>query len=145
MRENVIKIPAKTKFLSDFLDFIPSHKLINKGITGCGGTTVELESKRNSIILCPTCNLVESKSAQGYFGVTSKVNKSQIRNYLINETKFKKIIATYDALPRLMEIIPNYSEYFLLICLFFHIFLIFTDIFFCCQIYLCYTVVYMGE
>ena len=40
MRENVIKIPAKTKFLSDFLDFIPSHKLINKGITGCGGTTV---------------------------------------------------------------------------------------------------------
>ena len=78
MRENVIKIPAKTKFLSDFLDFIPSHKLINKGITGCGGTTVELESKRNSIILCPTCNLVESKSAQGYFGVTSKVNKSQI-------------------------------------------------------------------
>ena len=115
MRENVIKIPAKTKFLSDFLDFIPSHKLINKGITGCGGTTVELESKRNSIILCPTCNLVESKSAQGYFGVTSKVNKSQIKNYLIKETKFKKIIATYDALPRLMETIPNYSEYFLLI------------------------------
>lgn len=115
MRENVIKIPAKTKFLSDFLDFIPSHKLINKGITGCGGTTVELESKRNSIILCPTCNLVESKSAQGYFGVTSKVNKSQIKNYLIKEAKFKKIIATYDALPRLMEIIPNYSEYFLLI------------------------------
>ena len=61
MRENVIKIPAKTKFLSDFLNFIPSHKLINKGITGCGGTTLELTCKRNSVILVPTKNLVISK------------------------------------------------------------------------------------
>ena len=33
----------------------------------------------------------------------------------MTEKSFKKIVATYDALPKLMECIPNYKDYFLLI------------------------------
>lgn len=103
------------QYLSEAIDVLPSHCLLNKGITGCGGTTVELESKRNSIILCPTRNLVTSKSALGYFGVDGNISKTQIKEYLETEHSFKKIVATYDALEKLMESIPDYSKYFLLI------------------------------
>lgn len=103
------------KYLSEFISETPSHCLINKGITGCGGTTLELEAPRDSIILCPTKNLVTSKSALGYFGVTGDVTKSEIESYIHSSIKYKKIVATYDALKRLIEIIPNCKEYFLLI------------------------------
>ena len=105
----------KETYLNQVLDKLPSHCLLNKGITGCGGTTVELESKRDSIILCPTKNLVTSKSSIGYFGVDGNVGKRDIQKYIMTEKSFKKIVATYDALPKLMECIPNYKDYFLLI------------------------------
>lgn len=105
----------KETYLNQAIDKLPSHCLLNKGITGCGGTTVELESKRDSIILCPTKNLVTSKSSIGYFGVDGNIGKREIQNYLMTEKSFKKIIATYDALPKLMDSIPNYQDYFLLI------------------------------
>lgn len=108
-------IKFKEQYLNQVIKELPSHCLLNKGITGCGGTTVELESKRNSIILCPSKNLVTSKSALGYFGVDGNVNKKDIQNYLMKETSFKKIVATYDALPKLIDTIPNYTDYFLLI------------------------------
>ena len=38
------------KYLSDVYDFIPEDVILNKGITGCGGTHLELNSKRNSIL-----------------------------------------------------------------------------------------------
>lgn len=56
-----ITIILDCHYLSEAINKLPSHCLLNKGITGCGGTTVELKSKRNSIILCPTRNLVTSK------------------------------------------------------------------------------------
>lgn len=103
------------KYLSEVIDQLPSHCLINKGITGCGGTTLELESKRNSIILCPTRNLVTSKSSLGYFGVDGNVTMTKIREYVMKESGYKKIIATYDALEKIMKTISNYNEYFLLV------------------------------
>ena len=103
------------KYLSEFIDILPSGYIINKGITGCGGTTLELESKRDSIILCPTRNLVTSKASLGYFGVDGTITKKEITNYLITHKGYKKIVATYDALEKLMETIPDYQNYFLLI------------------------------
>ena len=109
------EIEVSGKYLNETIKVLPSHCLLNKGITGCGGTTVELESERDSIILCPTRNLVTSKSSIGYFGVDGKVSVNNIKDYLLQEKSFKKVIATYDALPKLMKAIPNYKEYFLLI------------------------------
>lgn len=115
MLNEKILIDKNCKYLSDFLNHLPSNKIINKGVTGCGGTTLEIISKRNSLILSPTKNLVISKSSKEVLGVTGDVSNTEIKNYLMTKQGYKKIIATYDSLPRLMQIIPNYSEYFLLI------------------------------
>lgn len=115
MQNEKILIDKNCHYLSDSICHLPSHKIINKGITGCGGTTLELNDNRNSLVLSPTKNLVVSKSSEDILGVTGDTNNSTIKNYLMTKTGYKKIIATYDALPRLMEIIPNYQEYFLLI------------------------------
>lgn len=113
--KNIVKtIPSKFRYLSEVIDKLPSHVLFNKGITGCGGTTVELKAKRNSIILCPTINLVKSKEKYG-FGVYGRITISDILHYINNEVKYKKIIATYDSLPKLISTIPNFEDYFLLI------------------------------
>lgn len=98
-------------YLSEHITELPTHCLLNKGVTGCGGTTVELKSKRNSIILCPTRNLVECKSKLGYFKVDGGISESQVLNYINSTGGYKKIIATYDALPKLMKL----TDYFLLI------------------------------
>lgn len=110
---NKIQI-TNCQYLSQFIDKLPSHCLINKGITGCGGTTLELQSKRNSIILCPTKNLVASKVKPEFLGVTGETTNKEIKDYAMGKGD-KKIIATYDALSRLMELIPDYQNYFLLI------------------------------
>lgn len=115
MQNEKILIDKKCQYLSDSICHLPSHKIINKGITGCGGTTLELKDDRNSLVLSPTKNLVISKASKDILGVTGDTNDSTIKNYLMTKSGYKKIIATYDALPRLMKIIPNYQEYFLLI------------------------------
>lgn len=104
-----------TSYLSEAISELPSHCLLNKGITGCGGTTVELLANRDSIILCPTKNLVLSKQSDNYLGVTGDVPNSEIINYLHTHIGYKKFVTTYDALVRLMQLIPNYQEYFLLV------------------------------
>ena len=105
-------------YLSDIYTELPSNCLLNKGITGCGGTTVELKSNRNSIILCPTINLVLNKSDQTplSLGVYGDIKESDILKY-IQLPIYKKIIATYDALPKLIRTIGNsiFTDYFLLI------------------------------
>ena len=115
MQNEKILIGKNCNYLADSIWHLPSHRIINKGITGCGGTTLELNDSRNSLVLSPTKNLVISKASKDILGVTGDTNNSTIKNYLMTKTGYKKIIATYDALPRLMKIIPNYQEYFLLI------------------------------
>ena len=115
MSTSIIKIDKRYRYLSQVISELPSHCLIDKGITGCGGTTVELLAPRDSIILSPTKNLVLSKETEDYLGVTGDIDNDQITNYINSRRKYKKIIATYDSLPRLMEIIPDYENYFLLI------------------------------
>lgn len=107
---NIVKFKG-CNYLSNHISELPSNCLLNKGITGCGGTTVELQSKRNSIILCPTRNLVECKAKLGYFKVDGTVTEHQVLTYVNNTEGYKKIVATYDALPKLMKL----TDYFLLI------------------------------
>lgn len=112
---NKVNVPSTVKYLSEFVPLLPSNVIVNKGLCGVGATTCEIRSKRNSIILCPTKNLVESKAlSENIFGVTGDVEDKEIMLYCaINDTK--KIIATYDALPRLINLVPDIFTYFLLI------------------------------
>lgn len=76
MTKQIIEIEDKN-YLSEVISELPSHVLINKGITGCGGTTLELQCNRNSIIIVPTIALVKSKCAikeLHLFGVYGDIN-----------------------------------------------------------------------
>lgn len=94
-------------YLSELWDKLPSNVLLNKGVTGCGGTYVELNSKRNSVILVPTIELAKNKEKDDYLVVYGKVEDYKIVNYLNSDIKYKKIIGTYDCLTRLLYLLDS--------------------------------------
>lgn len=104
MTERIVSAKSTQRFLSEVFNEIPSNCLLNKGITGCGGTTLELESKRNSIILVPNINLVLNKcnSYPNLIGVYGDVTQSEFNKKLKSQTSNIKIMATYDALNKLI-------------------------------------------
>lgn len=113
-----IKVNETSKFLSDEFNNIPSRCLFNKGITGCGGTTLEIESKRNSIILVPNINLVLNKCAvyPNLIGVYGAISESDLDERLQEKTRYKKIMGTYDSLPKILNVLGDTAfDYFLLI------------------------------
>ena len=101
-------------YLSEIMEFLPSGVLLNKGITGCGGTYVELKSKRNSLILVPTIELAKNKSQENFLTVYGKVTHQEIKNYIYSDVEYKKIIGTYDSLSKLLEF-WEILDYFLLV------------------------------
>lgn len=60
------EIVTDKSYLSEVMNKLPSRTLLNKGITGCGGTHVELTSPRNSLILVPTKELANNKRRKIY-------------------------------------------------------------------------------
>lgn len=118
MDTKIIISNEKSKFLSEVINVIPSKCLLNKGVTGCGGTTLEIQSKRDSIILVPNVNLVLNKTAahNNLIGVYGDINKLHFLSQYKKHNTYKKIIATYDALPKLIDWIgDSIYDYFLLI------------------------------
>lgn len=109
-----IKTIKNAEHLSDVFDFLPSDIILNKGITGCGGTYLELHSKRDSIILVPTIELVMNKIEDGIQPVYGDIPNSSIVSYLNDHIGYKKLIGTYDSLERISTLI-NPKDYFLLI------------------------------
>lgn len=109
-----ITAPNEARHLSDFMSELPDHCLFDKGITGCGGTTVELTAKHNSVIAVPTRNLALSKQAEDNFVFIGKVRDTDLTAYLNSDIKYKKILVTYDRLPYLTERI-NPNEWTLLV------------------------------
>jgi len=111
--------------LSDYISKIP-HGIVDKRRPGIGATTLEINSKRNSIIVVPTKILAYNKAQihpQCQY-VGSKVNdnrgatlKTEILNYLNSSVDYKKFIVVADSLKRVVELIGEevYKTYFLLV------------------------------
>jgi len=112
--------------LSNYIRYIP-HGIVDKKRPGIGATTVELNSKRNSIIVVPTKTLAYNKTkkhAQCQY-VGSKIGiergavlKPELQNYLSNkEIQFKKFIVVADSLKRVIDLIGDdiYKNYFLMV------------------------------
>lgn len=119
---------AQNSWLGEVLNFLP-FGIINKNVTGIGATTLELEAKRDSIIVVPTKALACSKYEKNktdyfYLGsaITGKIGKisvSQINNY-IDKKIHHKFIVVADSFKRLLVAfkrkgIDVYNEYFLMI------------------------------
>ena len=107
--------------LADFIDKMP-HGIVDKQIPGIGATTLEINSKRNSIIVFPTKALAYGKHSKHpntlYVGSEikgEKVTNQQIEEYLAKDG-YKKLLVVADSLGRLLGIIgKNYKDYFLMI------------------------------
>ena len=109
--------------LADFIDKMP-HGIVDKKIPGIGATTLEINSKRNSIIVFPTKALAYSKHSKHpntlYVGSEIKGEKEKVTNQQIEEylakDGYKKLLVVADSLGRLLGIIgKNYKDYFLMI------------------------------
>jgi hypothetical protein len=126
----------KTK-LSDVFSFLP-HGVVNKTETGIGATTLEINAKRNSIIVVPTKVTASTKAFTRnqsleelssddfalplamYVGSTTQQFKSvedkDIRAYH-RELGYKKFLVVADSLKRIINTIREdvYKDYFLMI------------------------------
>jgi hypothetical protein len=110
-----IKVKENSKYLSDFMNELPANCVFNKGVTGCGGTTLELRANRPSIIAMPTISLINNKAESDEFKgkvlavhSSSCTSKSDILEY-IRQTNNFKILVTYDSVPKILEYLYEIS------------------------------------
>ena len=116
---NKIDIPENDKYLSDFLDDLPHDAYINKGATGCGGTTLAITNNEPYVIAVHSVNMVKNKSKQhkNLCPIYGDISKQDIKNYIdyCNYNKIsQKFIVTYDSLYRVLELIDP-TEFRLLV------------------------------
>ena len=91
---------------------IPANCILNKGITGCGATTLAIRQAGHTIIAMPFVGLIQNKENQhsevlGIYGSGDNTEKI-------------KIAVTYDSLPKLCNILTDlglnpFKEYHLVI------------------------------
>lgn len=116
--------------LGNLFDTCP-YGIIKKNKTGIGATTLELLSKRNSIIVVPTKALAYNKAKASYNENSNKYTTyyigSRIEGFALpqsideylrdEEIEYKKFIVVADSLPRILNTITegNFKNYFLMI------------------------------
>lgn len=110
----------KGQYLSDVMNEIPSDCILSKRIPGCGATTLELDTKRNSIIIVPNVPVIKSKCSKydSLLGVYENVTTDMIYNYMTNNT-LHKIMTTPESFGKVKTAcercgIDLYSHFFLL-------------------------------
>lgn len=115
--------------LSNIFDTTP-YGILNKTRTGIGATTLELKSKRNSIIVVPTQSLALNKVESSKNKKTGKYQYLYVGGRIENkkfptipeyhgdvEIAYKKFIVVADSFPKLEEALGKemYYKYFLLV------------------------------
>lgn len=111
------------KILANDRPAIPTNTILNKVITGCGATTLEINAARHSIIIEPNVPVIIGKQAQHpfLFAVYEGTTRDDVKAYLAgDEDGYRKIITTPEGfdkkvLPAMYEQkIAVYEDYFLL-------------------------------
>ena len=107
-----IKVPTDVNFLNEWAGFELPGGIVNKGITGCGATTLAIEDEHKTIICSPRINLIKNKCQQhkGTLAVYGDVRNGDIEDYLRNSPK-PKLLATYDSVPRLNGLIKDKPDW----------------------------------
>ena len=105
-------VPENVEFLTDWDGFELPKGILNKGVTGCGATSVAIEDEHKTIICSPRINLIKNKVGQhkGLLGVYGDVKNDVIMAYL-ETTETPKIMVTYDSMPRLAKLIDDKSDW----------------------------------
>lgn len=107
-----IYVPENVEFLTKWDGFELPKGILNKGVTGCGATSVAIEDEHKTIICSPRINLIKNKVGQheGLLGVYGDVKNEEIMAYL-EKTETPKIMVTYDSMPRLAKLIDDKTDW----------------------------------
>lgn len=103
-----IQAPKGAIYLTEFLTELP-YGIFNKVETGCGMTTLALNSKDPYIVAVPFTHLIENKCAQEkqVFPFYGTVSKSQFNAFMSSNNK---VMVTYDSLPKLVNWLKELGE-----------------------------------
>lgn len=107
-----INVPETVDFLTNWNGFELPKGILNKGVTGCGATSVAIKDEHKTIICSPRINLILNKVAQhkDVLGVYGDVREPEIRAYL-EAVELPKLMVTYDSFPRLVKMIENKNDW----------------------------------
>jgi hypothetical protein len=101
---SVIRI-SNGDYLSDKFDFLPSG-IIDKTYTGIGGTSLELDCERNSIVVVPYNNIANSKESK----------KSVTKGYSVHKYKRDKQDLLKSSLSKYIEEVKSNGQPIKLVC-----------------------------
>lgn len=108
------------QYLSNVMTEIPSNCILSKRIPGCGATTLELTTDRNSIIIVPNVPVIQSKVKKfpNMKGVFEDVKVGDVVNYLKENNQYK-IMTTPESFPKVKKAcklcgLNIYTDFFLL-------------------------------
>ena len=111
---------TKGQYLSDVMKEIPSDCILSKRLPGCGATTLELNTDRNSIIIVPNVPVILSKCGKhsNLLGVYEGVKPNQVLEYIASNA-VRKIMTTPESFCKVKSAceklgINIYSDFFLL-------------------------------
>ena len=117
IKKTIITIPYGCKYLNQYIledgtKFELPDGILNKGLTGCGGTTLALENKEKTVICSPRRKLIENKHQQypNTLAVISGVFSKDINKYLAS-TDIPKILVTYDSFYKLIDCIEDIDNW----------------------------------
>ena len=121
MEVKIITASTTAKWVEEIPELenlLPENCILDKGITGCGATTLAIENDRSTLIAAPTVNLIKNKMQEhaDLLGVYGGVTNQEIADYLQTHDCWK-IMATYDAIPRVVDVAGTeiYKKAFLLV------------------------------
>ena len=111
---------TKGQYLSDVMKEIPSDCILSKRLPGCGATTLELNTDRNSIIIVPNVPVILSKCGkhQNLLGVYQGVKENKVIEYIASNA-VSKIMTTPESFCKIKSAceklgIDIYADFFLL-------------------------------
>ena len=111
---------SKGQYLSDIMNEIPSDCILSKRIPGCGATTLELNTDRNSIIIVPNVPVILSKCSKypNLLGVYEGVKLNRVVEYIASNA-ICKIMTTPESFCKVKSAceklgINIYTDFFLL-------------------------------
>ena len=104
------------------MEMIPANCVFNKGITGCGATTLAIKQPGNTILAMPFRGLVDNKTASNpeLLGIHGDMDReTAIATYLESHPTYK-IATTYDSFPLVCDVLLSlgqdpYKEAFLFV------------------------------
>lgn len=111
---------TKGQYLSDIMNEIPSDCILSKRIPGCGATTLELNTDRNSIIIVPNVPVILSKCSKypNLLGVYEGVKLNRVVEYIASNA-ICKIMTTPESFCKVKSAceklgINIYADFFML-------------------------------